>query len=344
MRFCGRGRTRFSSRRGKRSFASRRGSRRGTRLSEAGIPALGNLIEEWNEFDLVLLLPGRQREQTLFDLARGMRLLRPNGKLIVSLPNDWGAARFEKHLAELAGEIESISKFHCRAFWAARTEALDRLRLAEWLDGGTLRPAAGGGRFVSCPGLFSWDEVDRGSSLLVEHLPESMPGRVADLGCGWGFLSWHLLNERPLVTHIDLYDADARALEAARANLQMESPGASGPAGTVATDPPARASIPRPVIEFHWHDVTRGLEGRTYDWIVMNPPFHTGRAADPLLGHRFIAAAVRGLRPGGQLWMVANQNLPYENFLADALPGARLVVQNHGFKILTGRQVNPRRT
>jgi 16S rRNA (guanine1207-N2)-methyltransferase len=308
------------------------------RLAEAGIPAAGNLLSEWGGFDLVLLLPDRQREQTLFDLARGMRLLRPGGRLIVSLPNDWGAVRFEKHLAELAGEAGSLSKFHCRAFCATHTAALDRERLAEWFGCGSFRPAVHAGwsgpPFMSCPGLFSWDEIDRGSKLLVDHLPDSLSGRAADLGCGWGYLSWQLANTRPLVTHIDLYDADAIALEAARANLSPMP----ATAAAIAGGPIDRSAAPdrsRATTEFHGLDVTKGLEGSAYACIVMNPPFHAGRAADPLLGHRFIAAAARGIRPGGQLWMVANQNLPYERFLADALPGARLVVQRDGFKVLT---------
>jgi 16S rRNA (guanine1207-N2)-methyltransferase len=287
-------------------------------LLAAGFAIVDGLLEEWGEFDLVLLLPGRQREQTLFDLAHGMKLLRPNGVLIASLPNNWGASRYEKHLADLAGKIETVSKFHCRAFWARRTGEVDRGLLEEWFEFGTLRPVAGERRFISCPGLFSWDRIDRGSQLLVDHLPADISGRAADLGAGWGFLADFLLRERPSIKTLDLYEADARALDAARANLASISTATS--------------------VGFHWHDVAKGLGDESYDCIVLNPPFHAGRAADPLVGHRFTAAAVNALRPDGQLWMVANQNLPYERFLAQELPGARLVIQKNGFKILTGRK------
>jgi 16S rRNA (guanine1207-N2)-methyltransferase len=49
----------------------------------------------------------------------------------------------------------------------------------------------------------------------------------------------------------------------------------------------------------------------------MNPPFHTDRKADPELGRRFIASAKRNLRLSGQLFLVANRHLPYEQILTD---------------------------
>ena len=47
----------------------------------------------------------------------------------------------------------------------------------------------------------------------------------------------------------------------------------------------------------------------------MNPPFHTGRSADPGLGQAFIRAAAGMLSLSGTLWMVANRHLPYDEIL-----------------------------
>ena len=84
-------------------------------------------------------------------------------------------------------------------------------------------------RWLSRPGIFSWDRIDDGSALLARHLPDDLAGHVADFGCGWGYLARQML--QPAVTHIDLIDAEHLALDAARANI---------------TDP--RAS-------FHWLDL-----------------------------------------------------------------------------------------
>ena len=82
-------------------------------------------------------------------------------------------------------------------------------------------------------------------------------------------------------------------------------------------DPVFRPATPDPRARFHWADATRGKWGPV-DAVVMNPPFHTGRAADPALGVAFIRAAAAMLTPSGTLWMVANRHLPYEPVLAAA--------------------------
>lgn len=146
------------------------------------------------------------------------------------------------------------------------------------------------GGFTTLPGVFSADAPDRGSVLLAAALPEKLYGRVADLGAGWGYLARAVLT-RPQVTEMDMVEADRDALDCARLNV---------------TDPRAR---------FHWADATTFKPARLWDAVVMNPPFHVSRAADPDLGLGFIRAAHRGLLPGGTLWLVANRHLPYDRLL-----------------------------
>ncbi len=294
-------------------------------LTAAGLESTSDLLLGDGEYALVLLRPQRQRDQAHFDIARAFRLLQDGGTLVVSLPNDWGAARYEKQVAELAGSVESLSKHHCRVFWTQKTEALDRTLLKEWFEGGQPRPVEDAPEFQTRPGLFSWEKVDRGSRFLTNRLPATLSGRVADVGAGWGWISHWVLGHCPNVKEIHLYEADALALEAAERNLRRFK----RPDG--------------PQIHLHWHDVTRGLGGETFDAVVMNPPFHSGRQADPLLGHKFIAAGLQAMRPGASLWLVANQFLPYERFLKDALPDASIAAQEAGFKVLTGHRARPER-
>ncbi|MEI6534815.1 MAG: methyltransferase [Verrucomicrobiaceae bacterium] len=265
------------------------------------------------KYTLVLLLPERQKELTLADFAQGMELLADDGVLVVSLHNDWGAKRFEGHLAELAGEVEMLSKNHCRAFWARKTPSLDMDMLKEWRALGEVTRVVGD-RFWSRRGLFSWDEIDDGSKLLIAHLPETIRGHVADLGAGWGFISDFLVRNRPGIKKLDVYEADQVALDCAKINL-----------GSVPTDV---------TVEYHWADVTLGIGPPRFDCIVMNAPFHEGRQPDPLLGVKFIAAALGALRVGGQLWLVANRHLPYERHLAEAFAEFAIVIQEGPFKVL----------
>ena len=271
----------------------------------------------------MLLLPERQKEQTLADIARGFDLLDEGGTLMVSLHNDWGARRLEKFLTELAGEVATLSKNHCRAFWVRKTGTLNLSMLAEWRDVAKSRRIEAG-RFWSQPGLFSWDRADAGSKLLCSLLPTTLDGRVADLGAGWGYLSEHILRVCPAVRVLDLFEANRSALECARRTLTP--------------------MIGARRVNFHWADVTAGAGSATYNFIVMNPPFHEGRASDPLLGMRFIGAAAAALRADGELRMVANRNLPYEAPLTEVFETVEKVTEEIGFKVFraVGSKINQR--
>ena len=104
----------------------------------------------------------------------------------------------------------------------------------------------------------------------------------------------------------------------------------------------ARTNVPDPRAGFHWTDVTGlGAGGEPYDAVIMNPPFHQGRAAEPDLGAGFIAAAARILKPHGRLVMVANRQLPYEAALDAAFRRWTRLEEAGGYKLLEAE--GPRR-
>lgn len=265
----------------------------------------------------VLVLPPRQRDHARAVLARAIERLTPGGVLIACQANDEGARSGESDLRKLAGPIESLAKHHCRVYWTGSESSIDEGLLADWRERDAPRPILDD-RFVSRPGLFAWDRVDPASQMLADALPEDLAGEAADLGAGYGFLSAQLLARCPGIRSLSLYEANARALPLAEQNLA--------------------AHAQRVAIRAHWHDVTQGLTHR-YDVIVCNPPFHTQRAGDrPDIGRRFIAVAAAALKPGGQLWLVANRHLPYEGALARGFDGVETVCQRDGFKVIHARR------
>ncbi|WP_430388945.1 class I SAM-dependent methyltransferase [Dyella sp. 20L07] len=269
---------------------------------------------------LVLVLPPRQRDEARALFAQAVQRAVPGGVVLAAIPNAEGAKSGEADLSRLLGPLQQLSKHKCRVFWGRSGESIDHALLGEWSAlGAPQRNEAG---YMSRPGLFAWDRVDTASALLAAHLPEDLQGRVADLGAGYGYLSTQVLARCAGVTSIDLYEAEARALEPARLNLER----AMGERGSSAT------------FALHWHDVTQGLPHR-YDAIVSNPPFHQGRADLPELGRAFIATAAGALLPHGRLWLVANQHLPYEATLAACFNEVRTVTTQDGFKVIEARGV-----
>jgi 16S rRNA (guanine1207-N2)-methyltransferase len=241
----------------------------------------------------------RSREAARALIAKAAAEVAPGGWVAVDGQKTDG---IDTALKDLRGRVDlsdSLSKAHGKL--ASFPVGPD---LSDW----AARPAVAGG-FQTLPGIFSADGPDPGSVLLAASLPEKLGGKVADLGAGWGFLAAEILR-RPGVKRLDLVEAEADALDCARVNV---------------TDPRAH---------FHWADATGWRPETLLDVVVTNPPFHSGRTADPGLGVAFIRAARRMLAPSGSLWLVANRHLPYDAVLAECFLEVREAAADTRFRVI----------
>jgi 16S rRNA (guanine1207-N2)-methyltransferase len=228
----------------------------------------------------------KSRAENLGAVARALALLPPGATLGLDGAKTDGIDSLARQVGAVLPPAGSFAKGHGRVVWLTRPEVLPDA-VADWAAAAA--PARNAAGFLAAPGMFAPEGPDPGSLQLAEAFAGRLGGRVADLGAGWGWLAAQALAGSPGVAAVDLYEAEARALEAARANV---------------TDPRAA---------FHWADVRELRRAEPgYDAAIVNPPFHAGRAADPGLGAAFIAAAARILKPSGRLWLVANRQLPYE--------------------------------
>lgn len=263
-------------------------------------------------FDGALVLAGRHRGQNEASIAEAVERVVPGGLILVAGSSDDGIASLRKRLEKLVAIEGSLPKHHGVVIWFRRPAAADLLS--------GLRPAAvlTESRFATAPGMFSHDRIDAGSRLLAECLPESAKGAAADFGAGWGYLAAMLAERTNGLTAIDLYEADYGSLEAAKKNL---------------------ANLPdAPAFGFFWHDLVGERVEKKYDLVVMNPPFHQGRAAEPGIGQAMIEAASSALRPGGQLLMVANRGLPYDRTLKAGFKEVRELRNEGGFRVFAARK------
>ena len=227
----------------------------------------------------VVCLP-RARAQGQALIAEAAARVAPGGPVAVDGQKTDGVDAMLKDLRGRVALSEALSKAHGKIAVFPAGPGLE-----DW----AARPAEVDG-FRTVAGVFSADGIDRGSALLAAALPGEMKGKVADLGAGWGYLARAVL-DRAGVKECHLVEAEADALDCARVNLTDE----------------------RAV--FHWADATALRLPKLMDHVVMNPPFHAGRDADPALGLAFIGAAARALAPDGVLWLVANRHLPYDRAL-----------------------------
>ena len=287
-------------------------------LAAQGFSVTPELTGE-NGFDLVMVRLTKHKQESLALIAQGLDVLEPGGALHVAGAKDEGIESVEKRVKAALGPMTSFSKHHARSFFLARQDGPLPEEVHSWAA--ALTPSRNTEGFLTAPGMFSPDRIDRGSRLLAEHLPADLKGRVADFGAGWGYLSQALLQKNAgSVRMLDLYEAEASALACARLNL-------------AAHDTTGTAEI-----GFHWSDVTGpAIPAKRYDTIVMNPPFHRGGAQQVSLGQAFIEAAARALKPGGRLLVVANLMLPYERAIAAKFKSSRVLAAESGFKVIEAK-------
>ncbi|OUD10137.1 MFS transporter [Marivivens niveibacter] len=243
---------------------------------------------------------------TLVVLPRAKKLARAmvaeaakQGLVIVDGQKTDGIDSIYKDCRKALGDLPCVTKSHGRLFWFDGAN-----QFADWA---VADPEKGPHGYFTTAGVFSDGEIDRGSKLLVDCLPDKLPKRMADFGAGWGYLSAAVL-QNPAVQSIDLIEAEQAALDCARLNVVDD-----------------RAS-------FHWADATT-WKSDGYAGIVMNPPFHTGGDATPALGRAFIANAAKNLLASGQMWMVANRHLPYEAALREYFRNVDEIGGDGAFKV-----------
>ncbi len=274
-------------------------------LKAAGFEAAPRIAE--GAFDGAIVLLGKQKAANRSDLLRALEQTPQGAPILVAGDKTLGAASLRDWVARHAPVVNSVSKSHAIAF------RFDRPADITAFGECTRSEAQQVDEFDTATGAFSPGAVDAGSALLAHHFDRSIAGRVADFGAGWGYLAIEAAR-RGKPASLDLIESHHGALDAARVNIARLAPHI-----------PAR---------FHWLDLTREAAPAPFDCIVMNPPFHAGRAAEPSLGVAFINAAARALKPGGRLLMVANRKLAYEETLRRGFARVATLSQESGFKVI----------
>ena len=166
--------------------------------------------------------------------------------------------------------------------------------------------------FVTDAGVFSKNELDPGSRLLIESLPP-LSGRVLDLGCGWGPVGAFLAKLNP-EARLTLADVNQRALELARRNLEKNGVSA----------------------ELILSDGFEGIPG-TFAHVVTNPPIRAGKQ----LIYALFDQAYSRLEPGGTLTIVIRKQQGAPSALKhfqETYGNGEIIAKDAGYWIIQARK------
>jgi len=272
-------------------------------LEYAGFTVSPTIGDTDDPYDCTMVFAGRSRAANEANIARAWAAVRTGGIIVIAGEKASGIAALRRHVAETTEIDGQFSKSHAQLFWFSKTHAASPFQ------------SEAGDQAAISPAMFSAGRPDAGSVILADHFSNEITGIVADFGAGWGYLGDELLKRSSKITALDCYEADWQSLELAKQRL-------AGKSRSVA-------------ISFFWLDLVREKTTHSYDWIVMNPPFHAGRAQQPEIGIAFITAAATALKPGGQLLMVANRKLPYEAALKKLFSRFEPLEARDGFKVFS---------
>lgn len=244
---------------------------------------------------------------------------------------DWWLSQIQQHsptaqlyvVGENNGGIKSLAK-RVNAF--AQVEKLDTARhcaLFAVQITGDLQPSDGwrsfdhGGCHVhALPGVFSQQRLDKGTALLLDTLP-TFTGRILEFGCGSGVLACDLLS-RSESAHLTAVDIDWAAVTSTTRTLQDNG-----------YEHRSRVL---------WSDGLTEVPKEPYDVLVTNPPFHAGIKTHYEPSERFFRECHAWLRPGGELWWVANDFLDYQSVLDKAFRYCDEKRHERGFRIFRARK------
>ena len=164
--------------------------------------------------------------------------------------------------------------------------------------------------FQTDAGVFSKGEVDTGTRLLLEALPEKMDGDILDLGCGWGVIGISIAKNWP-ETRVTMADVNTRALDLSRENAKRN-----------------RAEVT--CVE---SDGMAALEGQTFDAVVTNPPIRAGKQVI----YKMFTDAAKSLKTGGALYLVIRKQQGAEScmkYLQTIYGNVEKLVKSGGFWVL----------
>ncbi len=170
-------------------------------------------------------------------------------------------------------------------------------------------------RIINHASLFSRDRLDRGSQLLIEHMPIGEQfQRIVDLGCGNGVLGIIAASVNPAASLL-FCDESHMAIASASENFHA-------------------AYAQTRSVEFRVDDCLQGVSSASQDLVLINPPFHQQNSAGDAIAWKLFKQARLVLLTGGEIHVVGNRHLAYHAKLKKLFGNCETIAADSKFVVL----------
>lgn len=269
--------------------------------------AVNFAVEFQGKADLIVYYWTKNKQEVQFQLMQLLANAQEEQEMLIIGENRCGVRSAEKMLAPF-GDVAKIDSARRCGLYHFSLKKRPHFSLADFWKT-YQHPQLHELTVHSLPGVFSANELDVGTALLLSTLDSHIRGNVLDLGCGAGVIGSMIKKLNPKAT-VTMTDIHAMALESARKTLsenQLE--------GKVFAS-----------------DVFSDIEGK-FDLIISNPPFHDGIDTAYRAVKELITQAKWHLNQGGELRIVANAFLPYPDLLQQHFGKFDVLAQTGKFKV-----------
>ncbi|WP_044470341.1 16S rRNA (guanine(1207)-N(2))-methyltransferase RsmC [Mannheimia massilioguelmaensis] len=264
-------------------------------------------VESHFQADLILYYWTKNKQEVQFQLMQLLSKAPVGQEFLIIGENRSGVRSVEKLLSEYGsiGKIDSARRCGLYHFCLEKQPHFDLNKYWKTYQSPLLEDLT----VYSLPGVFSANELDAGTELLLSTLNHKIRGKVLDLGCGAGVIGAMIKRKNPQAT-VTMTDIHAMAIASAERTLSENHLQADVLAS----------------------DVFSQVSGK-FDLIISNPPFHDGIDTAYRTVTELITQAQWHLVQGGELRIVANAFLPYPDLLDQYFGEHQVLAKTNKFKV-----------
>jgi len=257
------------------------------RKNDVNQPGIFNSKSDSEKYQTIVIHIPKSKKLFQWQLKKCAQSLAENGKIY--------ALGMVKHISK--GQVDSMNSMFdsvnpYRAVKKARVVELDKPIDVEDIRATRYNVPELGIYLENLPGCFAENTVDPGGRLFISFFNQLPKVKTAiDLGCGNGLLSIALLMQQPEIK-LTCIDENFQALESARLNIGLNLSDSN-------------------VSYLHSNSLNLLENTAKTELILCNPPFHQENTLTEEISSNMFKDAHRHLSENGELWVVANRNLPY---------------------------------